>query len=74
MFALAGGRIRKLDARGGRKNNSARPAPGSERRCACCGERENVAPHPKMELVLICSDCLESSLLPVELFELGVGD
>ena len=72
MLAMTVGDIRKVDVRGGRKETRERRDP--DRRCACCGERDNVVPHPRMELVLICTDCLEGSMLPVELFELGVGD
>lgn len=72
MLVMTVGDIRKVDVRGGRKEKRSRADP--DLRCACCGESENVAPHPRMELVLICADCLEGSMLPVELFELGVGD
>ena len=73
MLAMTVGDIRKVDVGGGRKEK-ARVRSDPDLRCACCGARENVAPHPRMELVLICADCLEGSMLPIELFELGVGD
>jgi CBS domain-containing protein len=43
-------------------------------RCAACGSPHGVRPHPKLESVEFCLDCLELETTPIDYAELGIGD
>jgi hypothetical protein len=41
--------------------------------CASCGSRDDVQPHPRMECVLFCVECLEIALGPMDRRRFGIG-
>jgi len=43
-------------------------------RCASCGSRHGVRPHPTLEAVEFCLDCLDRAMTPADYDELGGGD
>lgn len=42
--------------------------------CDCCGESAHVVPHPRMDSLSLCSDCLERARRPFEGEDVGIVD